>query len=485
MRVVIVGAGIGGIATAIELGKHGFTDITILERASDFGGTWFYNTYPGAACDVPSHLYSFSFAQRRDWSRLCSPQAEILRYLHDVARQHGVDRMITLDTEVSSCTWDDELRRWAVASADGRTWDADAVVIATGQLHQPAIPQIKGQDDFAGTSFHSAAWDHDYDLRGKRVAVIGTGASSVQFVPEIAEQAERLVVFQRTGNWFLPRKNRAYPRLLKAVFEHVPGVQRFRRGFTFNYGESLTLMIRHPRTLGQLGRARSAAFMRWQLRDPELRRKVWPDYPFGCKRVLFSSYFLRALQRPNVELVTEAITGMTRDGVVTADGREHEVDCVIYGTGFRTTQFMFPMEVSGAGGRTLRDAWAEGAHAYFGISVPGFPSLFVLYGPNTNTSGGSIIVYEEAQAAYVRQALQRARDRGDAAIDVRADVEATADLELQARFAGTAWTSCDSWYRDPSGRIVANWPGYMREYERRVRDSDGSAFTFLPLPDPE
>ena len=483
MKVVIVGAGIGGIATAIELGKHGFADIAILERASDFGGTWFYNTYPGAACDVPSHLYSFSFAQRRDWSRLCSPQEEILRYLHDVAREHGVDRMITLDTDVSSCTWDDELRRWTVASADGRTWDADAVVIATGQLHQPAIPRIKGQDDFAGTGFHSAGWDHDYDLRGNRVAVIGTGASSVQFVPEIAARAERVVVFQRTGNWFLPRKNRAYPRLLRAVFEHVPGVQRFRRGFTFNYGESLTLMIRHPRTLGQLGRARSAAFMRWQLRDPELRRKVWPDYPFGCKRVLFSSYFLRALQRPNVELVTEAISGMTRGGVVTADGREHEVDCVIYATGFRTTQFMFPLEIIGTGGRRLRDAWADGAHAYFGISVPGFPSLFVLYGPNTNTSGGSIIVYEEAQAAYVRQSLQRTRDRGAAAIDVRTDVEATADRKLQARFAGTAWTSCNSWYRDPSGRIVANWPGYMREYERRVRDFDGSAFTFLPLSD--
>jgi cation diffusion facilitator CzcD-associated flavoprotein CzcO len=481
VRVVIVGGGIGGIATAIELRRHGFTDVTILERASDFGGTWFYNSYPGAACDVPSHLYSFSFAQRRDWSRLCSPQDEILRYLHDVAGEHGVDRLITLDTDVSSCTWDDELRRWTVASADDRTWDADAVVIATGLLHQPAIPGFDGRDDFAGRSFHSAAWDHDYDLRGKRVAVIGTGASSVQFVPEIAEQAERVVVFQRTGNWFLPRKNRAYPRLVRAIVEHVPGVQRFRRGFTYNYGESLTLMIRHPRTLGQLGRARSAAFMRWQLRDPELRRKVWPDYPFGCKRVLFSSYFLRALQRPNVTLVTEAIAGMTAGGVVTADGTTHEVDCVIYGTGFRTTEFMFPMEITGAGGRTLRDAWAEGSHAYFGISVPGFPSLFVLYGPNTNTSGGSIIVYEEAQAVYVREALQHTRDRGAAAIDVRADVEARTDRQVQARFAGTAWTSCNSWYRDPTGRIVANWPGYMREYEHRVRALDPSAFTFLPL----
>ena len=480
MRVVVVGAGIGGIATAIELRRHGFSDVTILERAPDFGGTWFYNNYPGAACDVPSHLYSFSFAQRRDWSRLCSPQGEILSYLHEIAREHGVDRLMTLDTHVSSCTWDDALRGWTVKSADGRAWNADAVVVATGQLHQPAIPRIEGRDEFAGRSFHSAAWDHDYDLRGKRVAVIGTGASAVQFVPEIAKQAQQVVVFQRTGNWFLPRRNRAYPRLVRALVQHVAGVQRFRRGFTYNYGEALTLMIRHPRTLGQLGRARSAAFMRWQLRDRELRRKVWPSYPFGCKRVLFSSHFLRALQRPNVELVTEAISGMTPAGVVTADGVEREVDCVIYGTGFRNTDFMFPMEISGVGGRMLREAWAGGPHAYLGISTPGFPGLFVLYGPNTNTSGGSIIVYEEAQAAYVRQALEHTRDRGAAAIDVRADVEARTDRRVQARFQGTAWTGCNSWYRDPSGRIVANWPGYMREYERRARALDVSAFTFLP-----
>lgn len=479
-KVVIVGAGIGGIATAIELRRHGFSDVTILERASDFGGTWFHNTYPGAACDVPSHLYSFSFAQRRDWSRLCSPQDEILGYLHEVAHDHGVDGLIVLNTEVSSCSWDGELRRWTIASVDGRTWDADAVVVATGQLHQPAFPVIEGRDAFAGHSFHSAEWDHAYDLRGKRVAVIGTGASAVQFVPEIAQQAEQVVVFQRTGNWFLPRKNRAYPAPVKAFVEHVPGVQRFRRRFVYHSGEFLTSMIRHPRTVGRIGRVRSASFMRRQLPDPELRRQVWPDYAFGCKRVLFSSYFLRALQLPHVALVTHAITGMTTDGIVTADGTEHQVDCVIYGTGFRSTDFMFPLEISGVEGRTLREAWAEGAHAYLGISVPGFPALFVVYGPNTNTSGGSIIVYEEAQAAYVRQALQHTRDRGAAAIDVRADVEATADRQMQARFAGTAWLRCDSWYRDPTGRIVTNWPGYMREYERRLRVLDPSDFTLLP-----
>jgi cation diffusion facilitator CzcD-associated flavoprotein CzcO len=252
----------------------------------------------------------------------------------------------------------------------------------------------------------------------------------------------------------------------------------------FNYGESLTLMIRHPRTWGRLGHARSAAFMRWQLRGhPELREKVWPDYTFGCKRVLFSSHFLPALARPNVELVTEAITEMTPRGVRTADGAEHEVDCVIYGTGFRTTHFMLPMEISGVGGRTLREEWATGPHAHLGVVVPGFPSLFLMYGPNTNTSGGSIIVYHEAQAGYLRQALELVRDRGAAAIEVRPEVEQAADRELQARFAGTAWTQCNSWYVDENGRIVTNWPGYMREYVQRTASLDPSEFTLVPLPD--
>jgi cation diffusion facilitator CzcD-associated flavoprotein CzcO len=262
-------------------------------------------------------------------------------------------------------------------------------------------------------------------------------------------------------------------------------VQEFRRAFIFEYTEALTLAIRHPRTVGRVLGWRSAAFMRWQLKDPEVRRKAWPDYTFGCKRVLFSSAFLPALQRPNVDLVTDRITGLTEDGVLTADGREHQIDCLIYGTGFRTNDFMFPMDVTGAGGVTLRESWADGPHAHLGICVSGFPSLFVMYGPNTNTSGGSIIVYEEAQAAYVRQALQHVRDRGAAAIDVRPEVEASTDREVQARFAGTAWTQCNSWYRDDRGRIVANWPGYMREYEQRVRVLDAAEFTFVPVPERE
>jgi cation diffusion facilitator CzcD-associated flavoprotein CzcO len=479
MRVLIVGAGFGGIGAAIELQRHGFNDITILDHGPALGGTWRDNSYPGAACDVPSHLYSFSYDQRRDWSRLCSPQREILDYLNGVATRFGIDRMVVPNTRVVSCDWDDARQVWGVAAEDGRTWEAEAIIVATGQLHQPAYPRLDGVERFAGHSFHSAEWDHDYDLRGKRVAVIGTGASAVQFVPEIAEQAQRLFVFQRTGNWFLPRKNRAYPPWLKLIFEHVPGVQAFRRQFMFYYCESLTMMIRHPRTWGRLGHLKSALFMRWQLRDPEVRRKVWPDYTFGCKRILFSSAFLPALQRANVEVVTDRITALTEHGVLTADGSEREVDCVIYGTGFKSNDFMFPMAINGAGDRSLTDAWAGGAHAHLGMTVPGFPSMFVMYGPNTNTSGGSIIAYHEAQAAYIRQALEQVASRDAAAIAVRPEVEAASDAEVQGSFAGTAWTRCDSWYRTPDGRIVANWPHYMRDYFERTRELDPDEFEFL------
>jgi len=477
--VVIVGAGFGGVAAAIELKNHGFTDVTILEAGPELGGTWLYNDYPGAACDVPSHLYSFSFAQRRDWSRLCPTRDEILTYLREVAAEHGVDRMVVPNSRVSRCRWDDAERRWTVATEDGVERQADAIVLATGQLHQPNLPALEGRESFAGHSFHSARWDHDYDLTGKRVAVLGTGASAVQFVPEIADRTARLVIFQRTGNWFLPRKNRPYPALWKALVKRVPGLQAFRRRFVFHYGETLTALIRHPRTWGRVGHLRSALFMRWQLRDPEIRRKVWPDYTFGCKRVLFSSYFLPALQRDDVELVTERVERVEPAGVRTADGRLHEVDCIIYGTGFRTNDFMFPMEITGANGLSLREAWADGAHAHLGVSVPGFPSMFVMYGPNTNTSGGSIIVYLEAQARLIRQALEHVIARGAAAIAVRPDVEQRNDREVQSRFVGTAWTHCDSWYRDEGGRIVANWPGYMREYLERS-ELDPGEYELIP-----
>ena len=483
-RVLIVGAGFGGIATAIELRRHGIRDVTILEQAPDLGGTWFYNSYPGAACDVPSHLYSFSYAQRRDWSRLCSPQGEIYDYLHAVARDHGVDELVRPGHKVTACHWDEATCAWTVETEQGERFEADALVLATGQLHQPHRPHIPGAESFAGHSFHSAEWDHSYELAGKRVGVVGTGASAVQFVPEIAPQLARMTVFQRTGNWFLPRDNRPYPALLRRAFERLPGLQELRRAFVFEYGESLTLMIRHPRTFGRVGAVRSGAFMRRQLADEGLRRRVWPDYTFGCKRVLFSSHFLPALERPNVELVTSPIHSIEPGGIVDSEGRLHELDCIVWATGFKTNDFMFPMAISGRDGLELSEAWAGGAHAHLGVCVPGFPNMFVLYGPNTNTSGGSIIFYLETQAAYLRQALTHMKARGARSVEVRAEVEAASDRDVQRRFDGTAWTQCDSWYRDEHGRIVANWPGYMREYRKLAAQLDASQYTFAPAASP-
>jgi cation diffusion facilitator CzcD-associated flavoprotein CzcO len=481
LDVVIVGAGVGGLCCAIELRRHGFEHVRILERAGELGGTWHYNSYPGCACDVPSHLYSFSFAQRRNWSRLCSPQQEILDYLRDVARRHDVDRLVIPNTDVASARWDCEAQRWQLRAADGRRFEAAALVVATGQLHQPRIPRLEGMQRYRGHSFHSARWDHAYALDGRRVAVVGTGASAVQFVPEIAPRVAHLSVFQRTGNWFLPRRNRPYRALVRAAFEHVPGLQRCWRRIIYDSAELLTLMIRHPRTFGRLGAAYSAAFMASQLRDPVIRARAWPNYQFGCKRILFSSRYLPVLQRPNVELVTESIVAMTEQGILTADGREHRCDCVIWGTGFHTDHFMFPMEIHGVGGESLHERWRrEEPHAHLGVTVSGFPSMFLIYGPNTNTSGGSIILYEELQARYIRQALEQVRARGAAAIDVRPGVEAASDRQLQSRFAGTAWTMCDSWYRNESGRIITNWPGYMREYEAALRELDPAHFEFLP-----
>jgi cation diffusion facilitator CzcD-associated flavoprotein CzcO len=476
MQIVIIGAGFGGISAAIELRRHGFDQITILDGAPALGGTWYYNSYPGAACDVPSHLYSFSFEQRRNWSRLCSPQDEILGYLGQVARDHGVEGLIRFSQRVGSCRFDEASSRWQVQTETGETYEADAIVLATGQLTRPSVPPLPGLERFGGHSFHSARWDHDYDLSGKRVAVVGTGASAVQFVPKIAEQAAQLSVFQRSANWFLPRKNHIYPPLLRALIKHVTPIQWVRRRYLFNYCEALTMSIRHPRTIGRLVGYRSALFMRGQLPDPELRRKAWPDYTFGCKRVLFSSHYLPALARPNVELVTDAIAEVTETGLVTADGQLRKVDCIIWGTGFRASEFMAPMLVHGTAGRELGEVWSDGAHAHLGLTVPGFPSMFLMYGPNTNTSGGSIIVYLEAQASYIRQGLEHLRSGRLARVEVRADVEAQSDRETQARFAGTAWTDCDSWYRDEQGRIVTNWPGYMRDYLERTRTFEPSEY---------
>ncbi|HWT95452.1 MAG TPA: NAD(P)/FAD-dependent oxidoreductase [Solirubrobacteraceae bacterium] len=483
VQVAIVGAGFGGLAAAIALRKAGVDDLVILERAEDLGGVWRENTYPGAACDIPSCLYSFSYDQRRDWSRPCSPQDEILDYLRSTADRHGLRARIRTGTEVRTATWSQDDARWTLETSAGEPVHARSIVLACGQLTRPLFPAVDGRASFAGPSFHSAEWDHSVELRGKRIAVVGTGASAIQFVPEIAKVAARVDVYQRTAPWILPRRNTPYAPWAKRLIERVPGLQHVRRLGILAFAESgIAGQTRIPFVRRAIG-VWATWHMRNQVKDPALRAKVWPDYPIGCKRVLFSSHYLPALARPNVELVTDRIARISERGVVTEDGTEREVDVVIYGTGFRAHDFVAPMRVLGRDGRELTDAWREGARAHHGIAVSGFPNLFLMYGPNTNLGFGSIIVMLEAQARYVASAVAALRRTRAAALDVRPEVEERTTARVQERLRKTVWTDCESWYREGAdGRIVNNWPGQMAEYVRATREIDLSEYELVREP---
>jgi len=462
-RVAVVGAGFGGIGLGMALRSAGWTDpaeLTILDRADGVGGVWRANTYPGAACDVPSHLYSFAAEPGTEWSRRFAPQPDILRYLERLTREHGLPPHLRLGTEVTEARWDEERRAWRL-SAGGDWIEADVLVPACGQLSRPARPNLPGLDRFPGPVFHSAEWDHDVDLAGKRVAVIGTGASAIQFVPAIADRVAELRVFQRSAPHVIPKPDRAYGR-------RRPGRRAAARAFWTAFFELGALGLTSLRTAALPFRLASAALRRLQVPDPELRARLTPDHPIGCKRILISSNYYPTLSRPHVHLVTEAIAEVTATGLRTADGTEHPADVIILGTGFRATDFLAPMKVFGPGGRELSQEWRDGARAHLGITVPGFPNLFLLYGPNTNLGSGSIVAMLECQIGYVRQAVELLR-RGVRTLTVRPEVAERYDEEIQRRLAGTVWTGCRSWYRTASGRIVNNWPGTVAEYARRTR----------------
>jgi cation diffusion facilitator CzcD-associated flavoprotein CzcO len=469
-RVAIIGAGFSGIGMAVALRRAGYDDVELFERGDDVGGVWAHNTYPGAACDVPSYVYSFSFAQRRDWSRPCSPQDEIHAYLREVADEHGITERVRLGTEITDAEWDEAECTWTLTAADGRTFAADVLVPACGQLSRPQVPDLPGRERFAGPAFHSAAWDHDVDLAGRRVAVIGTGASAVQFVPRLAGEVAQLDVYQRSAPYLLPRVNAPYSPLFHAAVARVPGAQTVRR----EGGRVLLEAFIAVFTVVPPGRAAlqrfSLGFMRRQTPDP--------DYPLGCKRMLFSSHYLPALGREDVDLITDEIVGLTEGGVVTADGRERPADAIVWGTGF-DTRFVAPMRIRGRGGRELTELWGDAPRAHLGITVAGFPNLFLLYGPNTNLGVGSIVEMIEAQTGYVVDALSRL-DREDAdAMDVDPTVMAVSDARTQERLQGSIWTRCNSWYRTEGGRVSTNWPGFMREYAAAVRRVRPSEYAFL------
>lgn len=481
---IVVGGGYSGIAMAVGLRQAGDDDWLLLEQSDGLGGVWRDNVYPGAACDVPSYLYSLSTDQRKDWDRPCPRQPDIQSYLHDVARHHRLAERVRTGVTVLSADWDEGAARWTVAVEGGETLTCAALVLGCGQLSKPAYPAIPGREDFAGDSFHSARWDHGVPLRGRRVAVVGTGASAAQFVPPVAEEAGHLDVYQRTANWMLPRRNRPYAPWARRMIERIPGLQQARRLGMWAFMESgIAGQTRSPALLLGL-RAWSTWHMKRQVKDPAKRAKLLPDYPIGCKRVLFSSAFLPALVRDDVEVVVDPIVRVTPTGVVAraADGTETErpVDVIVWGTGFRTHAFVAPIEVRGTDARRLADAWAGGASAHLGITVSGFPNLFLLYGPNTNLGFGSIVVMIEAQVGYVLDALRTLRRSGAAAMALRPEVDRASDEELQERLRGSVWTSCNSWYRQgPEGRIVNNWPGHMVEYRRRTKNVDPDEYALI------
>jgi cation diffusion facilitator CzcD-associated flavoprotein CzcO len=478
LRIAIIGAGPGGMCMGIRLEQAGFEDFLLLEKAGGVGGTWYHNRYPGCACDIPAHLYSFSFEIKRDWSRPYASQPEILAYMEGLAEKYGLLPHCRFGRGVRKATWDEGRSCWTLDLEGGEAVEADVVVSAVGMFNDLSDPRIEGLDSFEGTRFHSARWNWDHDLTGETVGVIGSAASAVQFVPEIVKQAGLVHLFQRTANWVMPKEDdpyteeqlahfRAKPELADAIRDEI--FRRVDGGMTFS----------DPVALAEM----EAAVLKSLevVRDPELRRKLRPQHPFGCKRPLISNDYYPAFNRPNLELVTDAITRVTKDAVVTADGRTRRVDTLILATGFSATKYLSAIDVRGRAGRRIDDAWNDGARAYLGITTAGFPNLFMLYGPNTNN--GSILTMIESQVDYALRKIQRIASEGLAWIDVRPEPMERYNDEVQEAIAGVeVWQAdCNGYYRSPSGRIVTQWPWSMTAFRERTEKPDPEVYDTATL----
>jgi cation diffusion facilitator CzcD-associated flavoprotein CzcO len=449
------------------LARAGHRDVTVFERGDRIGGVWHHNTYPGAACDIPSHLYEFSFAPNPRWTRRYSPQAEIQAYMEDVVRRHGVEDQIRTGTEVRQARWVPDRNKWSLQTSDGEH-EADVLMTACGQLSVPSIPPLAGLEDFAGPAFHTAAWRHDVPLEGRRVAVVGTGCSAIQVVPAIQPIAGHVDVYQRSPGWTFPRADFAYSERAKRLFERFPALQRLDRASIFAFHEAGAAAMTSKRWLRPAFRGIGQLQIRRAIKDPTLRSKVTPRDEVGCKRVMVTDDWYPALTRPNVELITDRIEAVT-PSAVRAGGVERPADVLVLATGFRTHGFVAPMEVIGPGGRSLAEAWGEIPRAYLGVSVPDFPNLFLIYGPNTNGGTGSVIYTIESSVAHAIAAIgQLERARGSR-IEVRADAAERFDGELRAALAGTVWhTGCTNWYVDEHGNDPNQWPWLWRDYRRRT-----------------
>ena len=478
-EIVILGAGMSGVCMAIELKRAGIESFVVLEQSGGVGGTWWDNTYPGAQCDVPSHLYSFSFDRKADWTRVFAPSREIQGYVEDCVERHGVGAHLRLNTLVRAAEYDEGAARWRVTTRDGRVYRPRFFVLSLGPLNHPRLPT--GVEAFAGEVMHSARWNHGYDFRGKRVAVVGSAASAVQIVPTLAEQAARLTVFQRTPSWIIDRPDRPYGTLARRLLR-IPLVARAYRSWLYWRFEANFAAFKGRGPMYRLLTHMATSHLERQVTDPALREKLRPAYPIGCKRILISSDFYPALGRANVELVAQAAAGFTARGVVAADGSVREVDAIVCATGFETVEPLAHLSVVGTGGRSLAAAWQDGPEAYHGITVTGFPNLFMLLGPNTGTGHTSVLIPIEAQARYILDCIRELGRRGARSMDVRAEVLERHNAELQRRLAATVWASprCTSWYKTRSGKILATYPGYITRYVLETRRPRYADYRFEP-----
>jgi len=478
VEVLVAGGGFSGLGAAIKLTQAGRRDFVVIERGSEVGGTWRDNTYPGAACDVPSHLYSYSFELNPNWSRSFSDGWEIQQYLRDVAAKYRVVDKFVFDCELLSANWDAAARRWVVETSKG-AYTAKIFVSAIGSLCEPALPDIKGVDTFTGEIFHSARWKEDVDLRGKRVALVGTGASAIQIGPEIAPLVSHLDVYQRTAPWIVPRRDRTYPKLESLAYKHIPGLQRLARTLiywgreTFVFGFAINPRLTAPArkmALGNIARG---------VRDPELRQAVTPNFQIGCKRILLSNDWYPMLERDNVDLVTDGIAEIRGNTVVSADGTERPVDAILVATGFHVTDSPAYDKIKGAEGRTIGEVWrAEGMQAYKGSTLAGFPNLFFLVGPNTGLGHNSMVLMIESQLNYLMDALHTMDEHGLATVEVRREAQAKYNGDLQRRMDRTIWTTggCASWYLDAHGRNTTLWPGFTFTFRQLTRQFDHAAY---------
>lgn len=478
--IVIVGAGFAGLGMAIKLKQAGYNDFVILERGNEVGGTWRDNDYPGCTCDIPSFLYSYSFEPNPNWTRSYPGWAEILEYLKHTARKYGLYQHIRFEHDVLEMSWNDEVAEWRTIASTPKgevSYISRYLVVGTGPLSEPSVPSLPGLETFTGHSFHSAQWDHEYDLRGKRIAVIGTGASAIQFIPKIQPEAGKLTVFQRTPPWVIPRLDHRLSAPEKWILGNVPGAHRLLRELIFYVQEARIIGFRRPRLMRQLDRL-ARLHMRRQIRDPELRAKVTPDYVLGCKRILISDDYYPALTQPNVELVAAGVSQVGPHSVTDANGREHEVDAIIFGTGFEVTKPRISERIRGREGHTLSEEWQGHMQAHRGTTIHGFPNLFFLLGPNTGTGHNSVIHFIESQVPYVLAAIEETERRGASTIEVTEAAQRAFNRWLESELEGTVWTegNCRSWYLDDQGRNTTLWPGSATGFRKALAEFDAASY---------